>query len=443
MELGLNQVVTIVIALLVVVCVAFLAMTVPDKANQLITTVDTFLADHGLDMGLIARATNFIANAEWDSATSTYRIKVSWTPTAKAEQDQPTYKVFDSYNPYVEGSRTDLTAIAETDAACTATEPNCACPSVTSPCILTSAKNSINGYGGQHKLTLRLYDKNTKKELNAQGYDYNFYSKTYVDNYNQDIQSSSFVAQFVGDPGRLPMYGLAPSLMYYTGLNSFKCKSKVVWDMAYENYWFYQENNYCICYTGAFDGTRKILADQARLLMSAALKDAGFSFNDLSPCTGSCIRPAAGIYNLGADCKADVTFWANPTSSPCHYATQAKEKINWDPPMIDVCPGGIAAIDKVFAKIVPIIILRGYADYYQADGVDKTQLINKAIYIYTACSDPLRTYLSTTLKWAELKGNEFPDRTAEAKAIIKATANSASFPSTYKEYLLGNPPIIT
>jgi hypothetical protein len=236
MELGVKEMITIIIAIMVLFCISFLAMTVPVKANSLITTIDTWLSDHGLDLGLIPRATDFGAVALYETSSQSYWVKVSWKPTAKAVQENPIYTITDSYNANLDGSGTNIKAIKEGDqyysSECTGTgEHNCACPSISTPCRLRPDINTELGkYGGQHQLTLTLYSNDAqKKELNSQLAYFKFYTPEYAQNLAADSAISSIIdspfSTTVGNTGQYPKVNF--------DLNGVKCSFGWIWAAQY------------------------------------------------------------------------------------------------------------------------------------------------------------------------------------------------------------------
>lgn len=201
--LAFNNLVKVVIVSLVILFFVILAPMVPAKANGTIEFVDRWLADHGLDLALIARVNTFSVTPEIDASSLLTAkpsiIQLSWSPNSKADCSDPDnpvdrYEVVDVFSPNPDGSgtikmRSDGT---DPDRDCSDTNnPDCRCilDACTEFCYIPSVINGIPQYGGQHKFTLSMLDVDDKALSTPRTADANYYTAGYLETFKGTIQA--------------------------------------------------------------------------------------------------------------------------------------------------------------------------------------------------------------------------------------------------------------
>jgi hypothetical protein len=431
--LPIQKIITIILCVLVIVFIAFFATSMLPRNSALAQTLSLW----GESMGLPAtfsRVTTIGATAQQDTAYTgdpkPYMVILSWKANSKGACDDKTdesiygFTVTDEYSPNIDGSNpVTLKSGTMTGPTCDSSPtgpnagmPDCRCTmdGCVTTCFLPSLLPTISvaigppvlalSYGGQHKFTLKMLDKDGKEMPQTYTTTLKFYTAPFVENYNKDI-SGTYLAPFTSNKN---LYILTDGIKYDTKLNTYKCKSRVVWEMAYETYVKNKgggiEGGYCPTFTGVNDPARIPLSNYGNSLMGTAFSAAGIMPIDFR------------YFKIGTGCNIDLANWGSMT----------------DAQMLAACPlsAGAAAIDKAFGSAPPAMILKAYCGSPSINADDPANYRTKSIESYSACTGLLIDYLNND-DWTS--AGSMPDKKAEASAVIDAA--KLTLAPEYQKYL--------
>ncbi|MFH1182455.1 MAG: hypothetical protein V1702_05845 [Candidatus Woesearchaeota archaeon] len=274
----------LILAIMAVVVVLFfvvLAPAVPAKAYGAISVVDAWLADRGLDLGLIARATGFNAEVQPDDP---YKVVLGWKP--KNAEDISGYRVDSKYGKYPVEDK-DLLAMPGLDiTSCTGDLPSCGCNLfAASNCEITKQT------GGQYQFTLNLM-KDTKVLTSPPPIGLKFYTDEYLQSLDKEgIPGTMMPPTYLGSPERDKDYKSNVNL----------CKFRWIWSTA-SMAWQNAEPGGSLV-----DLNKGALSTTADNTMKSVLEANEFKFAELPPRVGFISRAAYTYTNRnGQNCVINM-----------------------------------------------------------------------------------------------------------------------------------------